>query len=426
MLLTEIVRKVLERIIEVAQRAEGSLKDKDHLLYFESQLAYAQLKQLLKKYSQSNEIADSQSLEPFCEFLSERWKRIQNTDAIYSHRYQSHINQVCISLATIISNITHTPINKLLMPTLNMINPDELTLNKVVLSDDNSRFIDVCQCLELAHEKFDARLKHTYPANGSLTPLTEGERLRVVKHSQYSQRYYKDILEKRENSLERDKIQFVKTLGDSPLSTYGEQGWNLLENNIFSEIQTREQLVNIMLKLKRSDWEKFLAHIPIQKLNKIVLDGKTALVVSQDIHSYIGEEEYDRVISFLIVDNYRKGLNMRVEEYTGLFGSWTGYSKEQKKDASLILYNYLRSDAEESKLENLSEYLKKEEFKPHLGPLTSTWHTLGKLTKQILSLGNAEYRKELQNHHKQEQLKRQETIEPPKYYWGFNRMLKNN
>lgn len=398
--LKDIVTEMLGAIRELSNKPRQVIKDENSLLYLESQLTFDELKKLFAKFTKSNHEINAQNVKPFCEFLTNRWERIKNTNAIYSHNYNSNVSIVCLKLAEVLSGITKDPVYKLLMPTLHVSEDFGYELNRYVMSDDNSTMIDVLQCLEKAHIEFEknkeVKLLHTHPINDGECLLSESEKERLLDYSYKASRYYDDMITKKLSHLEKDKNNLKKSMGKNVSSSYGESGWQLLAANLFDHIQNREQLITTLMKYPRAAWEKVLTHIEPEKLTRIVLEGRALVTVLQDKQSYNGNEAHDRIMLFLIIDNYRKGLKARSLEYTGYLRSLTGYSKEQKLDASLILYNFLRSDDKDIKLANLNDYLKKEEYKPHLGPLTASWDTLGKITKQITLVRDPNYLSGLQ------------------------------
>jgi hypothetical protein len=415
--LKDVVLQILEAVEKISTKSDKAIKDYNNLLYSEAQLTKGELKKILRKYAESNLEATSENLSPFVTFLSQRWDRIKNTDAIYAHNYQSHTNQICISVAEILAQFTSKPVIQLLMPTLKSNYDDRL--DSMIMSDNNATCIDVLRCVKTSTG--NNVLKHTHPVEGMGSLLSEAEKNRVANYlpiiktyQDLKQNFYQNPLSRQaetrfkkiENKLTKEVGSRILSTNKKPLATYGKTGWNLLEKNMYADMMNREQLVDTLLKLKPSDWEKFLTHFNSEDLRKIVLEDKTLLHVALDTHSYQGQDEHDRAVAFLLIDNYRNALVKRNEDYTGWFGSWTGYSKEQKMDAVIVVYDYLRRDAD-APLANLRSYLKEEGCRLRLGPLMS--NTLGKLVNQILLLGDLDYIKTLQLQFKQHKKQDEQT-----------------
>jgi hypothetical protein len=124
---------------------------------------------------------------PFRAFLNNRWEERIN-------------NALCITLANALSAIYGIGCYQLLMPSITHIeneitgtslNDRDLNLHHFVLSDDNSRFIEVAPCLDCSEN--DGILKHCSLSNGEPQRLSETEIERVTKHSHEANQYYAAI-----------------------------------------------------------------------------------------------------------------------------------------------------------------------------------------------------------------------------------------
>lgn len=153
-------------------------------------------------------MATPESLQPFKNFLANRWQRIRGMHLAYPYCAHRKVSQLCLMLAQALATFFPESIYQLLMPTLTTstnittgtaLNDDDLQLHHFVLSDDDSHFIEVLPCLMNAEE--DKLLKHTaifpeWKEEGlfsSIKTLSENEKYRVIHHSRYTLEYYQQI-----------------------------------------------------------------------------------------------------------------------------------------------------------------------------------------------------------------------------------------
>src|SRR3990167_580439 len=122
--------------------------------------------------------ASSETLQPFRDFLSTRWKYIQNTDLVYPYTTQKLITQICLSLAKVLSPYFQTHPFFLLMPSLEpdamhftlvkmreyLFQNPELRLSDFMLSDDNRQLIEIEPCFSMAENRgiFNHTIFKTY------------------------------------------------------------------------------------------------------------------------------------------------------------------------------------------------------------------------------------------------------------------------
>ncbi|MDR3491318.1 MAG: hypothetical protein P4M12_04640 [Gammaproteobacteria bacterium] len=162
------------------------------------------LRELQYLISQSSHLeATPENLKGFKDFLANRWEYVRKTDLSYPHRMNINTNIICWLLANDIASVlSSTPYN-LLMPSMqHPINEvtlndwNDLQLHEFILNDDETRFIEVADCIQYAED--DGILKYTslFPAleqpglESGIKLLSETEKHRVIFHSPEATAYY--------------------------------------------------------------------------------------------------------------------------------------------------------------------------------------------------------------------------------------------
>jgi len=175
--------------------------DRNPLRMAEAQLTLSELESLLAQYADSTQTLSRQVLQPFQDFLANRWERIQSTDACYPHAPDDPLNQTCLWLARELGKFTSPDqgSHQLLMPGIDpsSYTDDELheqPLHRFILTDDNRSWISVWDCLDSATG--DGILKHTSCLDASAKPkaLSAAEQERFLQHSPEGARYYQAIM----------------------------------------------------------------------------------------------------------------------------------------------------------------------------------------------------------------------------------------
>ncbi len=410
------IRDIAHNINEIIKCTAGRLQvsqDINHLLNLEAELSYGELRQILQPILtwQANPVANADNVQCLCEFLSHRWARIAGTDAIYMHRPNSQINQLCYDLAETLASITNIPIAKLLMPTLKVQMPADRAINYGwIMSDDQSTVIDVLHCLAQKQQSLlkhkHSPLQHTHPVEGGEMLLSEAEMERVRQYTPKVTRYYDALMKGNVKQIEKESVNARKeiSLGTQAVnSSYQKSGWHLLNKNLLAPIHDREQLVGTLALLSPFVWKKFLDCFEPESLTALVLEGKDLASMVQDNHVYNGTEMHDRIVLFLFLDNYRRSLLARKSQYSRTFGWLTGYSQKDKDDASRIPYDYLiRSD---TYLATYSDHLKDPKYKLLLPALEQSGSQLGVITKQMRRMADHAYVSDLACQHQAKLLK---------------------
>lgn len=410
------IRDIAHNINEIMKCTAGRLQvhqDVNHLLNLEAELSYGELQRLIQPIllSPANPVANSENVQCLCEFLSHRWSRIAGTDAIYMHRPNSQINQVCYDLAEILASITNIPIAKLLMPTLKVQMPVDRAINYGwILSDDQQTVIDVLRCLaqkkQSVMKREVAALQQTHPIEGGEMLLSEAEMMRVRLYTPKVTRYYDALMKGNLKHIEKESLNAHKELqlGTQPINaSYNKTGWHLLNQNLLAPIHDREQLIATLMLISPFMWKKFLDCFSQEQLNALVLEGKDLVSAVQDNQVYHGKEMHDRIVLFLFLDHYRRSLLARTSQYSRTFGWLTGYSQKDKDDASRIPYDYLiRCD---TYLAHYSDHLKDPKYKLLLPALEQSGSQLGVITKQMRRMADHTYVSDLACQHQVKLLK---------------------
>jgi len=393
MQMKEFVTYVLKELSEIQNQNEyldqKNYLDIYHLVYLESQRSIHELMYLLAEYTHSSLEVTEENVGPFFNFLRKRWERIQNTDAIYSHRYYTHANQICIKLANYFATVTSFKPYELLMPSLTKREYDyDEKLNTVILSDDNKTLIDVFQCLQEAHTKKNTQLKHTHPVCNKEC-LSELERDRVIKHSSFATHYWDAISRKKASFREfkNRKKALVNQIGRyAPLSSYGKEGGDRLMAALYVPIANLEHLVSELQKYPCTVWDKYISNINLDELRDVLLNEKKFDQAYIDQSKYRDEENYNRAILFLFFLLYRRELYARKDEYTSVSGLLFGKSKTEALIASEIPYTYLQQG---NSLKQFPEYLDSFYGDPVYKALTGG--RLGGLVEHTMLICNPDY-----------------------------------
>lgn len=360
---------------EDLERLKKNKSDSSNLLIdFESQLTIRQLESLLAQYAQSEDDVSlsPKALKPFVDFLSKRWDRIKDTDAIPMHNPNTLATRICWSLATHLGvELTINPI-KLLIPTLKVSESDitnskfsDLKFQEYILSDANDYPVEVTACLNYAAINRGA-FKTTCRVGGDRRDLTPTELARVKDHSVLAQNYHKDILaNKFENNDQQLKDSKVK-LSDgiikdtySVQATYGAVGEKTLEERLVANrdvlFANREQLISYMTsRLKPTDWDPFLSGFKPNQLAKLLIDTDTFKNVVTAKSSYNADVAHDKAVLFCMLDHYWRERDSQNSEYSSFVGrvSGMGWGKSDKEVGVKVLKEFLVSKRDLSELGN--------------------------------------------------------------------------
>jgi hypothetical protein len=121
-------------------------------------------------------------------FLSEFHALVKDTDALPLHIPNSDLSQIMFQVAIMLESFfPGYDRYKLLMPTL-MFKPLSLNLASFIMSDDNTRLIDVLQTLQFAEK--NGQLKDVFNLTHS---LSSSEQQRVINHSAEAYNYWHAI-----------------------------------------------------------------------------------------------------------------------------------------------------------------------------------------------------------------------------------------
>ena len=193
-----------------------------NILFLEAQCTILELKNLLDQLP--DEEVSFQTLQPFLEFLKQRWERISNTCLAYPYGYSnSSATQMCLTLAETLAgalsqlhhlskpeDVVNAGISsyQLLMPTVTtkeslmgtLFTGSDLKLHEFILSDDNKRFIEVKECLSASRGDGILRDTSEVGADKKNRQLSADEERRIGTHSNIANKYYN--LMKKEVHLE--------------------------------------------------------------------------------------------------------------------------------------------------------------------------------------------------------------------------------
>lgn len=138
---------------------------------------------------------DEDNEKDLIQFLRKRWSWIKNTDIQYTHNIDSPTNRVCIAVAKALAS-PKTPYLLLLMRTLKKVPPtdylvssykdDDVNLSACILSDDNSRLIDILAVLQYSKE--DGHLRHNSLLKNNVIYLSDSEKARMIAKSYFMQK----------------------------------------------------------------------------------------------------------------------------------------------------------------------------------------------------------------------------------------------
>jgi hypothetical protein len=128
------------------------------------------------------------------DFLAKFYALVNDTDALPLHTPNSGLSQIMMQVAIMLEKFF--PLSnrlELLMPAIKIRNQSP-KLHDFVMSDDNTRLIEVLLCLKLASE--DGVLKHTCLFNNTTNVLSTSEKQRVTFHSKEANEYWNAIQNK--------------------------------------------------------------------------------------------------------------------------------------------------------------------------------------------------------------------------------------
>ena len=381
---------------------------KNFFIDLEEQLTLNELSALLKQYEDTLTDVTVESLKPFLDFLEHRWQRIQNTDAVYMHSPNSHANRTCLMMAFHLSPYLNIDPYKMLIPTLNSANIylPEKSISKfaqayypqeLILTDDNHHLLDVYSCLYSASKNnFD----YTFYAKDEIKKLNENEKYRLIYHSRFAKQF--DDQNRLDSSLgQRTSRKFkfaqkIKKENYEVIATYGEESFKILQKNLYSAINTLDQLCHTLHQYPLPVWEKFLSQYSVEDLRKIILNGRNLKNVLQDPFSYKGNETYDRAVLVASWHLYRRELDLRPphQAYTSILGSWSGYSTDEKRKSSDIPYQFLLSGSD---LKDFSAYIAEKQFDQIRPALTHNTQTI--FLAQMVAITDPDFHKQREQKH---------------------------
>lgn len=200
--------KISELIAPIASflaDAQSNKESADLAETIERKISISALTNLLKAYqSSSDQEANAENMKPLIDFLNDRWMRIRFSQMAYPYSEQLPLNKLALELASNLTNIVKNESGRygLLMPTITVtynaisdtrLSDKTLKLHQFVLSDDQTRFIDVAECLE-SFRKTGSWVQ-TSMSDGKTIPLTPNEIKRVINHSVLTWDYRNALVE---------------------------------------------------------------------------------------------------------------------------------------------------------------------------------------------------------------------------------------
>lgn len=294
--LSDIVKDLSGRVNELARapvQYQIELPEKKLimvLLHAESRVSFARLLELLSTYEKSDKEATPENLQPFCDFLSQRWDSFQQTDSSYTISPQLPINEACYALASLLAPIYGKHIFDLLMPTIPFAKYElapygslyNFKLHQFILSTDGTPLsVELCyRFLE-----YNAEFNRCKSARSSAAAKTEyappmpclgmADEQLVSKHSVTAENYY-NALALNENIPACKEAFLLEMAGEryNVLSSYGEAGKQrhmkmFLKNHI---TKTVIGLTNFLcLNVAKENWRDFLAGMERNDLFRYVL-----------------------------------------------------------------------------------------------------------------------------------------------------------
>jgi len=196
----ESIRMLLSEVIPVTNTKES-------LSSFENQLTINEIEQCFFEATDEEHL-----ITDLKQMLSIRWDRIRNSCMCYTQQPINLVNQLCLTIATIIAPIPNTESDLdalepktgpyfLLMPSLtgscdiSSTNIHNFKLHQVVLSDNERVFIPLMGCLNDAVVSDRGDLRHLISEDGTydFPPLTQSELQRITSHSTPVNNYFQAI-----------------------------------------------------------------------------------------------------------------------------------------------------------------------------------------------------------------------------------------
>ncbi len=149
--------------------------------------------------------------------LTKRWMELLRVTALaYTHSPHYAVTKACMCLASYIGkNLNINPF-LVLMPTLKneetisgeSLDKENLQSHHFIVSESGTEVIFVSDCLEDADDSGVLYAQHL--SDGQSRELTQFEKMRIIEHSQESERYYKAIQNR--NAVFRDKSTIFGSL----------------------------------------------------------------------------------------------------------------------------------------------------------------------------------------------------------------------
>lgn len=368
----------------------------------ESRIAFLDLTNLLKKYASSKQNLLTENLVPFVQFLTDRWRRIKNTDSAYQMSPSLPINRACRLLAESIAPIENKHIYQLLMPNVIFDSYPE-KMHQFIINASSSKSIPLVKCFELLEQGSKVSLRRinsrsqrigssgtetTAPLGLSLQ-LTD-ERL-ITSHSIKASEYANAIVHR--SDLEVHRQSFIKALDSDQYemtASYGEEGRRCLLDNLLINIKSLIGIADFLFQhVSKNDWHLFLSMISHEKLFKMMLGIDLATLkksaASEDAFKANWQSETDKQLLLLckasfefpaedklralilcLIQVYRvsreEGPNYKsnVGYYLGTFLS-VSHDKELKLESCDVYREFLLSNPPHP-LEDLLGYLQKNEL----------------------------------------------------------------
>lgn len=376
------------------------------LLYVESQLAVEKLVCFLEKNASSDSGIFINVLRKFCDFLSERWFKIKNTDAIYPHHPETQANRAYFLLAESLGEIMHQSPYDLLMPTVGAIihqmsrnNLSCFKFHEFILADDGTP-IEVAKCLNDAAKNKTTKLFYT---GLHKQQLNYNEKNRIINHSSLANKYYKEIeLYEKYGTEDYKEVgeKFNDAIGQANYivaATYGEQGQIRLAKNLLAGMKNRRVFIETLIGLVPQErWKEFISYMPTEELSTLLFNNNSFNTTLMNKRTYTESMLYNRAIMFCFVEIYWR-KRAAGDRFSSIFGKLTDYTtgllgaftKDQKEEGVRLLQEFLMSHENLSKL---IEYVKKHaKNKESYNAIFEVGSNLAIIADQIIAIADPDY-----------------------------------
>ena len=361
MKIKEFVSSCLKLLKDVRSTQQKFPKeDVSSLIELESERRITRFLSLLNNYQDSEMEVNEDTLKPFTDFMILVGRSMIDLEknSIYTFSYYSHANQFFINLADRLSKITSYRSYELLLPTLQNRHYDfNEPLNSMILSDDHRTLINVAMALKDAHLRHSDILKHTHPMDD--LNLTQSEIYRVINHTSVERDYFVKI-KTSEKKIKKIEKKLNEQQGNAvPEFGYGQPGYLKVNDDLYGNLSSKQNLVDTLLEFPADMWEKYLNNIDVKILREYLLNGQNIDQACSDISQYQIDDHSNRALLFLYFYLYRLELGNRDAQYLHYLGYFFGKSKDEALHISSIPYNFLKLGCSLSQFPEYIDLLKK-------------------------------------------------------------------